>query len=98
MIKIKKQGNLITITGHANYSDSDDIVCASVSSIMYTTVNAIMQFDKEAISFKDDGDKVTIEILNENDITDKLIDNMMALYKELEVKYPKNVKIIKEEM
>ena len=35
----------ITISGHANYSDSNDIVCASVSSIMYTTVNAIMKLN-----------------------------------------------------
>ena len=43
MINIKKKKNVITISGHANYRDKDDIVCASVSSIMYTSVNALFK-------------------------------------------------------
>ncbi len=98
MIKIKTIGNLITIEGHANYAETDDIVCASVSSIMYTTVNAILHFDEKAIKYTDDKNKVSIEILKHDNITETLIENMMALYRELELDYPKNVKIYKEEM
>ena len=46
MIKILKEMDKIIISGHANYSDSNDIVCASVSSIMYTTVNAILNINE----------------------------------------------------
>ena len=45
MITIKRKDDLITIEGHANYSEGNDIVCASVSSIMYTTVNACLRFN-----------------------------------------------------
>ena len=93
MIKIIKEMDTITISGHANYSDSNDIVCASVSSIMYTTVNAIMNFDNKAITFEDDGNKVIIKLLSHDDITNKLIDNMMLMFNELKEQYPSNVEI-----
>ena len=51
MIKVLKEMDKITISGHANYSETNDIVCASVSSIMYTTVNAILNINDKAISF-----------------------------------------------
>ena len=93
MIKIIKEMDTITISGHANYSDSNDIVCASVSSIMYTTVNAIMNFNNKALTFEDDGNKVIIKLLSHDDITNKLIDNMMLMFNELKEQYPSNVEI-----
>ena len=98
MIKINFKENLITITGHANYSDGNDIVCASVSSIMYTTVNALLRLDENSIKYTDNKDKVTIEVLKHNDVIDTLIVNMMSLFNQLELDYPKNVKIYKEEI
>ena len=59
MIKILKEMDKITIKGHANYSESNDIVCASVSSIMYTTVNAILNKHKLVKSYS----KNTIRIV-----------------------------------
>ena len=97
MISVKKKANIITISGHANYSDGEDIVCASVSSIMYTTVNALLRFDDKSISYKDDNNIVTIEILNNTHESEILIINMMALYSELASQYPKNIKIEMEE-
>ena len=39
MIKVELKDNLITIKGHAGYDDKGkDIVCASVSSIVITTI------------------------------------------------------------
>ena len=93
MIKVFKEMDKITISGHANYADSNDIVCASVSSIMYTTVNAILNINEEAITFEDDNNKCTITIKSHDDITDKLIDNMMILLTELKDKYPSNIEI-----
>ena len=97
MIVIKKEDNLITIEGHANYSEKEDIVCASVSSIMYTTVNAILRFNKSSIDYKDNNDVVTIKILSEDTTTRVLIINMLSLYKELASKYPNNIKVESEE-
>ena len=93
MIKVLKEMDKITISGHANYSETNDIVCASVSSIMYTTVNAILNINDKAISFEDDGNKVFIKVLNNDDITNKLIDNMLLMFNELKEQYPSNVEI-----
>ena len=97
MIKVTKSGNVIIITGHANYSDGEDIVCASVSSIMYTSVNAILRFDKDAIKYEDDGNKVIITIQKDDQITNELILNMLSLFKNLESDYKNNIKIESEE-
>lgn len=97
MINVKKKSNLITIEGHADYQEKEDIVCASVSSIMYTTVNACLRFNRTSIDYKDDGKVVSIKILSDSDDTKILITNMMSLYKELASKYPNNIKIESEE-
>lgn len=97
MIKINYNDDCIKISGHANFDEvGKDIVCASVSSIIYTTINAILSIDKNAIKFNDDN-IMTIEIILKDNITLKLIDNMLTLIKELERQYPKNIKISKGE-
>ncbi|MCH5166431.1 MAG: ribosomal-processing cysteine protease Prp [Erysipelotrichales bacterium] len=97
MITIKREGNLITIEGHADYKNKDDIVCASVSSIMYTTVNACLKLKSTSIDYKDDGEIVTINILSDDKYTKALINNMLSLYMELTSKYPNNIKVESEE-
>ena len=97
MILVRVSDNQIKISGHANYSDGNDIVCASVSSIMYTTVNAIMSFDKDAIIYEDNNDVVTIKNIKKDEITNKLIDNMINLFDKLKNDYPKNINIIEED-
>lgn len=97
MINIKKSKNVITISGHANYSDKEDIVCASVSSIMYTSVNALLSFDRDSIDYLDDGNIVTIKVNKDDDITNTLIINMLSLMNELALKYKKHINIEMEE-
>lgn len=87
----------IDISGHANFSDfGKDIVCASVSSIVITSVNAIIRLDSESISY-DMSNGIFISILKHNKVTDVLIDNMVSLLKDLEKQYKKNI-IISEEV
>lgn len=96
MIKININNDLITIKGHSGYSVSgSDIVCASVSSIAITSINAILGIDNKAISYKKEDGYIEIEILKHNDIIDSLINNMIDLLTELELQYDKFVKIIK---
>ena len=97
MILVRISDNQIDISGHANYSDGNDIVCASVSSIMYTTVTAIMSFNKDAIIYEDDNSVVSIKIKSKDEITSKLIKNMLNLFESLANDYPKNIKIIEED-
>jgi uncharacterized protein YsxB (DUF464 family) len=83
------------MSGHAKYADyGKDIVCSAASSIAITTVNAILKINDKAISFSNDDDLV-INILSNDDITKKLINNMIDLLEELESQYNKNIKIIK---
>ncbi len=97
-IKIVKKNDFIsniTIKGHADYSDyGKDIVCASVSSIATTTVNAIIRLDNQIIEFDEKDGFLVIDIKKNDRVTNILINNMVDLFKELEVDYPKNIKII----
>ena len=99
-ITIQKEGGQIKkiqIHGHAMYDTyGKDIVCAAVSSILTTTVNAILRFDENAISYDDEKD-FCLEVQKQDTITLKLLDNMIDLWKELESQYPKNIKIREDE-
>ena len=98
MIKIIVKDNKITISGHAKYADAGyDIVCASVSSIIYTTINAALRIDKDSIEFNDDGKTITIINLKKDFYTNCLIDNLHDLFKQLVNDYPKNIKMESEE-
>lgn len=96
MIKVEIENNKIEIKGHANYDDyGKDIICASVSSIVITTINAIIEFDPESIYYEDLNNRILIEKLKDDDITNKLINNMVELLEELEKSYKDNIKIIR---
>ena len=98
MIKVVSKKNLIVITGHADYDDyGKDIVCASVSSIVITSINACLRFNNESIKYKEEKDKLTIDIINNDKNTLLIIDNMMSMLEELAKMYQRNIKIIKEE-
>ena len=99
MIKVNIIGknDKIEILGHAMYDDfGKDIVCAGVSSIVTTTVNAILTFDNNYIEYLMKDNNFTIIVKNHNEIVDNLINNMINMLKEIEVNYPKNIKIRKE--
>ena len=97
MIKVEKKCDYIKIYGHANFDTlGKDIVCASVSSIIYTTVNGLLNINQKSIKFSDNDEYMKIEILSNDDITLKLITNMIEMLKELSRKYPKNIEVINE--
>ena len=98
MIKVIKKNKVIEISGHANYDEfGKDIVCASVSSVIMTTVNSIMNIDNSSISYIDDGNKIIIEKLNDNDVIDKLLNTMILILKDLQEQYKENIKVESEE-
>lgn len=96
-ISFKKKDNHINyvkIKGHANYADEGfDIVCASVSSIAITTINAIIRIDEESIMYRDEDGLLEIGIIKDNNIVDILIENMISMLKELEEQYSEYIKI-----
>ena len=101
MIKIKllKRDNdleKIVINGHAMYDDfGKDIVCAAVSSTVITSVNACLLIDENSLKYNDK-DGLDIEIIKKDNVTNKIIENMISNLKELERAYPKNVQIKEE--
>ena len=97
MIKVKVKPDVITIAGHAEYDEyGKDIVCSSVSSIVITSVNAILMFDENSIEYKAKEGLVTINILDSKETTKKLLDNMLNMLSELSNDYPKNIKVERE--
>ena len=94
MIKVSKKENIIEITGHSNYDTlGKDIVCSAVSSIVTTTINGIISIDENAINYKYQNDTMLITILKKDEITVKLINNMLDLLKSLSKDYPKNINV-----
>ena len=94
MIKIIKEKNKISIHGHAFYSDfGKDIVCSAVSSIVTTTINGIISIDENAIKYVQNKTGIEIEVLKTDNVTLKLIDNMMELLEKVRSYYPKNIQI-----
>ena len=98
MIKINVKKNndkldKITIKGHADYEEyGKDIVCSSVSSIVITSINAIMRFDENAISYKQDEGLIEVDIKKHSREITLLLENMISLLKELEQNYQNNIK------
>ncbi len=94
MIKVIVEKNKIEIVGHSNYDTlGKDIVCSAVSSIVTTTINGIISIDEKAISYNYKNDKMTISNLKKDEITDKLLNNMIDLLKSLAKDYPKNINV-----
>lgn len=98
MIKVIYKNNNITIFGHAGYKYAgEDIVCASVSSIVYTTINGILNINDKALKVTDNKEVFNIDILESDNITEKLIKSMLDLLKELQRQYPDKIKLSKGE-
>ena len=86
----------VVIDGHSGYAENGyDIVCASVSSIVITSVNMIVRLDENAISYEAKSGFIKIEISKHNEFIDIALENMMSLLEELAHSYPKNIKIVK---
>lgn len=97
MIKVNISKEKIVFQGHALFANpGNDIVCSAVSSIVTTTINGILTFDKNYIGYSSNKDELSITINEHNEIVDNLIKNMINLLKELEIDYPNNIKIRKE--
>ena len=97
MIKVNLKKDQIIIEGHSRYSDyGHDIVCASVSSISITTINALLRFNDKCITYEQKDGYIKLNINEHSNYVDILIENMIDLLKELEKQYKKNIKVNEE--
>lgn len=96
-VEIKREDDVIKhlkIKGHSNFNEyGDDIVCASISSISITTINALIKNDPESVKYIENEGLIDLTILKTSDFTELLLNNMIDLLKELEKQYKNNIKI-----
>ena len=98
ILKDKEVIHHIKISGHAHHSDyGQDIVCAAVSSIAISSINGILAIDKASITYQEDG-YLEIKNIKKDEITNKLLNNMVNMLSELQNDYPNNIRIRKEEL
>ncbi len=96
-VLVNKNNEEIKLLGHAGFNiKGKDIVCSAISSIVITTVNGILMFDKDNIKYQENDNEFIIKVKKNNEITSNLIANMLNLLKELESDYPNNIKIKEE--
>ena len=94
VVKEKDLYKKVSIIGHAMYDDyGKDIVCSAVSSIVTTTINGCIALDKDSLSYEVNDKGVVISNIVEGN-TQTLINNMVSLLRELEEKYPTNIKVM----
>ena len=99
MIKVKteKENSIykkISILGHAMYDDyGKDIVCSAASSIATTTINGILTLDEGSLSYQVNKEGLIIENISTDEITQKLLGNMVNLLEQLEEQYPTNIEV-----
>lgn len=94
MIKVSIKKDNITINGHSGYDvRGKDIVCAGVSTLVTTTINAILRIDDKSIEYKVEDGYINISILKHDKYIDILIENMISLLKEMEAQYKKYIEI-----
>ena len=98
-VRISKKNNIIDkieCIGHAGYADyGKDIVCASFSTMIITTINSIVNIDEDAISYTDSNNLKIINIKKDN-ITNSLLNTLVDLMYELRDSYDKNIDIKEE--
>ena len=95
-VRINRKNNVIdsiSCIGHAGYADyGKDIVCASFSTMIITTINGIIEIDKDAISYTDSNNLKIVNIKKDN-ITNSLLNNLVNMIYELKNNYDKNIDI-----
>ena len=96
-ISITRENEVITninINGHAGYDDyGKDIVCASVSSMVITTINGLLRLDNNSLKYEEKDGYINIDVLKHNETIDILILNLVSLLEELQNQYKDNIMI-----
>lgn len=100
-----KQGNIFkfVIDGHANYSQGEDIVCASVSSVAWAVLNGLENV--AGIKFGYETGDGYIYFVLPDDLNQKekinaalLLDTLVLYLKELQSQYPDYIKLTQLEV
>lgn len=95
MISVKVTNSEIIIKGHANQNAyGNDIVCASVSTAIIMTVNQLELLEMlNGVSVVLEEGYAKINVDHGQSIVLKVFENLIYTLKELELQYPKYIKI-----
>ena len=84
----------ITVKGHAEFDiKGKDIVCASVSSMVLVSINAILSIDNKILEVEENEAFIRVNKKYENVAVDKILLNLVRMLEELKESYPKNIQI-----
>ena len=82
-----------TVSGHSGFAESgSDIVCASVSSVVWLTINGIEKQNLAKLSYEEDDGFVKCIISDKSDGADILLDSLVMFITELEKQYDEFLK------
>lgn len=96
VLKDKEHIKKVIVSGHSGYDViGKDIVCASVSSIVITSVNAMLRMKENSVQAHHVEGLIEVTILEETKEIKILLENMLSLLKELESDYTKYIKFEK---
>ncbi len=99
MIKVKfdESKKVFEMTGHANYANAGtDIVCAAASAITISSFNGIAKFlEKEEYDVIENDGYLKVTLHNDSREVELLLENLLESLQELQIQFPKNIKIIK---
>lgn len=88
----------IEMNGHSGYAESGkDIVCAGVSSLVYTAINSFDSIEEQRISIDDGMLKLNLRGKKVSDHDQIVLKVMLNGFSMIAGQYKKNVKIIKKE-
>ena len=101
----RKENNIVKLemNGHADFSEGDDIVCASASSVAFAVLNGIENVVGVKIGYET-GDGYLFFVLpddineKEQDKVNVLTESFFLFIKELEAQYPAHVKVTELEV
>ena len=97
-IQINKTNNKyssLLVSGHSNYDEhGKDIVCAGVSAVVTGGLNALINENKNKISYRVNDGYVNVDVLDIEDEKLQLVMNVIIIQlKTIEESYKKYVKI-----
>ncbi len=99
MTKVKLSENGFTVKGHCTADANDEIgrlVCASVSSAVYMTVNTITDVIGDKADIHENDGEMTVKLFSVSSETKVLIKGFMLHMLQLSEQYPDCIKVISE--
>lgn len=93
MTNIKINKNYIEISGHSGYANiGKDIVCASISTLSYATINYLNAIGIKT-TFEDKEGYLKFSYKNDEEKAGQILEEFKNMVKDLEQQYPNNIKV-----